>query len=184
MLKNLCPKGTYCHRLENFAHPDTGIIGNYPVGLDVYPNNDDHQCPKFKYCPKGTGKTGKAWDKPRDIARGTMQEVLARGDLSDAVQVPAGWYTVALPTDGSDPRYPDTQLYDVEPCPAGYYCPSGSYEKIACPAGTWRNDLYGKDVKDCGPCPAGTFCPNTATTTADIQTCGAGRFCPEGSLVE
>ena len=163
MRKNLCPKGTYCHRIVQVMIMT--VLTDTPVGLDVYPNNDDHKCPKFKYCPKGTGKTGKAHDVPRDIAKGTMQEVFARGDLSDAVQAPAGWYTVALAN--TDPDYGD-KYYTVEPCPAGYYCPSGSYEKVACPAGFWRNDLYGKDVSDCGPCPAGTYCPNIGTTTAMI----------------
>lgn len=100
------------------------VLTDFNKGLDVYPNNDDHACPIYKYCPKGTGKTGLATDVPLDIPKGTMQSVTSRGDLSDAINLPAGWYTNAILV--SDSRYAD-QKYEVLPCPVGHYCPDGSY---------------------------------------------------------
>ena len=32
-----------------------GVLTDTALGLENYPNNDDNKCPKFKYCPKGTG---------------------------------------------------------------------------------------------------------------------------------
>ena len=61
---------------------------------------------------------------PLDIPKGTMQSVVARGDLSDAINLPAGWYTNAIAD--TDPLYPD-QKYEVLACPVGHYCPDGSY---------------------------------------------------------
>lgn len=180
MQKNLCPAGTYCLRVVQILS-DALVLEDHDKGLDVYPNNEDHACPLYKYCPKGTGKTGDASDVPLDIPKGTMQEVYARGDLSDAIDLPAGWYTSEIATDGSDSRYPD-QIYEVLACPVGYYCPDGSYIATECPAGTFRNDLYGKDVQDCGLCPAGTYCPSIGMSTPTV--CGYGKFCPEGSIVE
>ena len=146
------------------------VLENIATGLDVYPNNDDHGCPQHHYCPKGTGKTEDytvtccggpdPTDAPLPIVAGTMQETYARGYESDVVVVPAGWYTVDAGVSAT-PRYTRTA------CPKGYYCPEGSTDasRVACPKGTFRNDLYGKDVTDCGPCPAGTYCPSEGTNT-------------------
>ena len=158
---------------------------NTDVGLDVYPSNDavangGHGCPEYKYCPKGTGKTGLATDIPLDIPKGTMQELFARGDLSDAIQIPAGWYTLEVIGD-------PLQKYITTPCAAGHYCPFGSYEMVQCPAGTFRSDLYGKDVTDCGLCAAGKYCDEPGMGEIGVnepKACGTGRFCPEGSQVE
>ena len=177
MEKNLCPKGTYCTRVVQIMV--ALVLTDFNKGLDVYPNNDDHACPIYKYCPKGTGKTGLATDVPLDIPKGTMQSVTSRGDLSDAINLPAGWYTNAILV--SDSRYAD-QKYEVLPCPVGHYCPDGSYQKIECPAGTHRDDEYGKDVSDCGLCPAGSYCPTVGMNTP--TTCGLGKFCPEGSITQ
>ena len=183
-LLNLCPMGTYCRREVSVMQ--SGNLVTIAVGLDVYPNKDSvanggHGCPLYKYCPRGTGRfeaTNPA-DVPLDIPRGTMQEVFSRGDLSDAIKMPAGWYSEAI--SNTDPRYAD-QKYETLPCPVGYYCPDGSYETIACPAGYYRDTEYGKDVTDCGPCPAGTYCPTVGFHTP--TPCGLGNFCPEGSAVQ
>ena len=70
MQKNLCPAGTYCLRVVQVL--DGALLVDENKGLDVYPNNEDHACPLYKYCPKGTGKTGAASDVPLDIPKGTM----------------------------------------------------------------------------------------------------------------
>jgi len=79
--------------------------------------------------------------------------------------LPAGWYQKDITT-GT--------------CTAGYYCPAGSYEEIACPSGYFRSDVYGMDVSDCGLCPSGYYCP-TPGAVATPTICPLGKFCPEGS---
>jgi hypothetical protein len=71
MQKNLCPAGTYCLRVVQILSVSL-VLEDHDKGLDVYPNNEDHACPLYKYCPKGTGKTGDASDVPLDIPKGTM----------------------------------------------------------------------------------------------------------------
>lgn len=174
-LKNqLCPAGTLCVRTENFADPVTGIIGDYEVGISVYPNKKDgtggYACPLYKYCPKGTSKA-------IDIPRGTMQELWARGTLAEVIQMPPGNYSMPnLDSDGVtylDPPYLTTE------CPSGNYCPAGSYEAVPCPTGSFRSNILGKDQDSCGPCPAGTYCDTVGTSTPIV--CPAGHFCPEGA---
>lgn len=137
------------------------------AGIDVWPNKKDgvggHACPLYKYCPKGTIKA-------LDIPRGTMQELWARGSLIDAIQMPAGNYSLAT---SSDPPYVTTE------CPAGHYCPDGSFSPVPCPTGFFRPNKNGKDADDCGMCPAGTYCNYEGTHTPTV--CDAGHFCPEGS---
>lgn len=168
----LCPAGTLCVRVENYNHPTYGI-GDYDVGIAVYPNKKDgtggYACPLYKYCPKGTIKA-------LDIPRGTMQELWARGTLSEVIQMPPGNYSLAN-VDGLgntlDPPFLTTE------CPAGHYCPAGSYEAVPCPTGSFRSNILGKDQDSCGPCPAGTYCDTTGTHTP--TACPAGHFCPEGA---
>jgi len=166
-LKNqLCPQGTLCTR-EVTATID-GITGTHDVGIDVYPNKKDgtggYACPLYKYCPKGTIKA-------LDIPRGTMQELWARGELHEVIQMPAGNF--------SDYTGVTAMPYTTTECPTGHYCPAGSYAAVPCPTGFFRGNILGKDADSCGPCPAGTYCDTVGTTTP--TACPAGHFCPEGA---
>lgn len=59
-------------------------------------------------------------------------------------------------------------------CPIGSYCPTGSYNHIFCPNGTYSNHT-GASV--CYVCPEGFFCINRD----DAEICPVGFFCPEGT---
>lgn len=52
---------------------------------------------------------------------------------------------------------PATRNQGGEPCPAGYYCPTGSYVAIACPVGTYSNQKANGQLNLCLPCPANSF---------------------------
>jgi len=52
---------------------------------------------------------------------------------------------------------PATRSQGGEPCPAGYYCPTGSYVAIACPVGTYSNQKANGGLNLCLPCPANSF---------------------------
>lgn len=104
-----------------------------------------------------------------------MQELWARGSLVDAIQMPAGNYTLTTDAGGNAL----TQPYVTTECPTGYYCPFGSYEAIPCPTGYYRPNILGRDADSCSFCPAGTYCPTVGTTTP--TDCPQGHFCPEGA---
>ena len=90
--------------------------------------------------------------------------------------MPPGNYSLAnVDVSGNtlDPPFLTTE------CPAGHYCPAGSYEAVPCPTGSFRSNILGKDQDSCGPCPAGTYCDATGTHTP--TACPAGHFCPEGA---
>jgi hypothetical protein len=47
MRDNVCPEGTYCHRIHTY------LGTKYEVGLETYPSSETNKCPRYKYCPKG-----------------------------------------------------------------------------------------------------------------------------------
>lgn len=128
--------------MQNYNHPTLGI-GDYDVGIAIYPNKKDgtdgYACSLYKYCPKGT-------TKELDIPRGTMQELWARGTLAEVIQMPPGNYSMPNldPADATGQTYLDPPYITTE-CPAGYYCPAGSYEAVPCPTGFFRANILGKD---------------------------------------
>ena len=46
-------------------------------------------------------------------------------------------------------------------CEAGDYCPAGSGQGTACPAGTFSNTPGLTETAQCTPCTAGTYCSIT-----------------------
>jgi len=89
--------------------------------------------------------------------------------------MPAGYYSL----ENTDVSTMDAQPFITTPCPVGTYCPPGSFAPVNCPAGTFRNNLYGTDNTSCGKCPAGTYCPDEGMSVPTV--CDQGSFCPEGS---
>jgi len=165
MKLNQCPAGTYCYRL----------VSGTPAGLSVYPNKNDHGCSVHHYCPAGT-------TVEMAIPPGTMIKVKGAGSLSEAIQLPAGWFAKEFATDADPFAYDSTNpaTFSLSTCNPGYYCPPGSYVQVPCPAGTFRANFYGRNVSDCGKCPAGTYCPKVGY--ANPADCPTGHFCPEGSI--
>lgn len=72
-----------------------------------------------------------------------------------------GYYCLAGGTEG-----------DMELCPAGSYCPSGSTNPTQCSAGLYNPAPGATSSTDCLTCPAGFYCP---TGSAD-----ANNACPSG----
>jgi hypothetical protein len=77
-------------------------------------------------------------------------------------------------------------------CPAGHYCPEGSFSPTPCPLGTFFESRGGVAVGSCRRCPAGLFCNATgfaylfslltsAGLLAPVGLCSAGYYCPGGS---
>ncbi len=60
-------------------------------------------------------------------------------------------------------------------CLAGSYCPLSSINATACPKGTYSNT----GASSCTICPAGSF--TSATGSTSCQQCPGGHFCPTGT---
>ena len=110
MKLNLCQSGTYCQR----------TVGGASYGLDVYPNKDDHGCPMYFYCPMGT-------IAPLPIPPGTMIKVTGAGSLSEAIQLPAGWFAKEFSDTTVEGATFATGYASATVCNPGRYCPPGSY---------------------------------------------------------
>lgn len=61
-------------------------------------------------------------------------------------------------------------MWYCKPCPPGYYCPYGTADKQACPAGSWS--LGAQEF--CTLCLAGFECPDTTAPTSN--PCMLGRY--------
>lgn len=85
------------------------------------------------------------------------------------------------------------------PCPAGFYCPTGTAEPEKCPPGTFSNKTKLFSVEQCQNCTAGTYCATynlvkptglcrdgyycpTGSSRDNQLECPAGRYCPEGTF--
>ncbi|OQR95869.1 hypothetical protein ACHHYP_00017, partial [Achlya hypogyna] len=67
-------------------------------------------------------------------------------------------------------------------CPAGHYCPLGTYQPTPCPVGTYLGTRGGQQVADCVLCVPGQFC-NATGATAPSGPCDPGYFCQFNNVV-
>ncbi|CAH1797039.1 unnamed protein product, partial [Owenia fusiformis] len=213
----LCPQGHYCEAV-NITEP-TGLCspGFYCVLGAINPIPADASegggpCPQGTYCAEG-------WDWPTPCPKGTYGDRAELPGLSDCTLCPPGEFCAQSGlsasngsclggfycSNASQSANPVGELYGDE-CPAGYFCPEGSYMPIACPPGTYNPNKQMVDDTACNPCDAGMYCggsglanvsgpcdagfyctggSNTSAptdgTTGDI--CPAGSACPEGSSI-
>jgi len=117
-----------------------------------------HSCPRGSWCKAGVQTKCPA---------GTFGSMERGKDASVCVDCPPGYNC-----------YEGTANFELVPCPKGGYCPSGK-SVIACPAGTFNDDLYGKSLADCKTCPIGHTC---SSETKDGGTlCAEGYYCPRGA---
>ena len=78
-------------------------------------------------------------------------------------------------------------------CPAGSYCPLSSINAPLCPKGTFSNAgaasctacpagffASASGSTSCQQCPGGHFCPSATSSWAHLN-CGRGNYCPDGS---
>jgi len=65
-------------------------------------------------------------------------------------------------------------------CPAGHYCPLGTFMPIACGIGTYSSATQATDVSTCLVCGSGQYCVHRGQTTPGAD-CKAGYYCIPGS---
>ena len=179
-----CPAGLYCGTAGLQSPSGPCLAGYYCSGL----NNSSPRaavCPAGFYCPAGT-----VW--PVKCGRGTYLDTMGNTNGSACKPCVAGYYcpyenmtngTIFLCVAGY--FCPPACSYGELPsniCPFGMKCPPGSALPVACPNGTYQDQLQGLDCKFC---LAGFFCPgsNSANLSqpSSIFICPSGYFCPGNS---
>ncbi len=63
------------------------------------------------------------------------------------------------------------------PCPVAHYCPEGTSNPVACPAGSYANVT---GLSNCTLCPAAYYCPSNIVTY-EVFPCPEGHVCPDGT---
>ena len=121
-------------------------------------------------CRRAAPRVGAApW--VREGSRAPAQ-VFCAGGASAPSLVPAGFYSIGGPPDGS--ARTGTQV-----CPSGNYCVSGS--RIGCPFGTY-GEVAGLTTAACsGLCGAGFVCPVGSRSGSSLQ-CPQGYYCAGGRV--
>ena len=184
-----CPPQYYCDGIDG---PNT----NYTQFL----------CPAGFYCPACT-TSGFQYACP--VGRYSNASGLSnsseclpcRGGHYCAVPATSNPSTLCSPgyfcRQGARSATPD-QGADAGPCPVGHYCPRGTTQPVACPAGTFSSVMMLERESQCqqcigghycevpglnttsGACSPGFFCPNSSSSNQQ-RLCTAGNFCPRGS---
>lgn len=126
-----------------------------------YGYNFQNSCPKGSYCIGGTQTKCPAGKF------GTMER--AKSEADGCATCPPGYNC-----------YEGTSNFELVPCPKGGYCEAGK-TVIACPPGTFNNDLYGRSKNDCKTCPIGHECKEESVDQGTL--CPEGYFCPRGSEI-
>ena len=143
-----CPLGTYCP--AGSFEPTSCALGYYDNGNHTPRNSSDFVC---LACPPGTAG---------DDANRSMCNICVAGHVCE------GATTSVTPTD-----QPTQNGYE---CPAGYYCPEGSFEEIPCPAGHYNDEVGGEAFDACVPCPVSFFANKIGSSAC--RTCGGTSDSP------
>eukprot|EP00070_Physeter_catodon_P037017 XP_028343911.1 sushi, von Willebrand factor type A, EGF and pentraxin domain-containing protein 1-like [Physeter catodon] len=184
-----CPRGFYCPAgTSNFANTPCPL-GYYSSGTGLTRRTDCQPCPAGKYCASRGAATptgdcsagffcsGGSW-LPAPLANSTNPDVSVEVD----------GVTTPLTAFG-------------KPCPAGFFCITGTTAPEACPEGYSTYGEQAREEEDCIPCTPGFYCHRDAgkrpcnagyvcyegaSTGAPVdgergEQCAAGFYCPEGS---
>ena len=150
----VCPHKTYSYwGSDSCATCPDGYLCPQQTGNGYLWQNS---CPKGSWCKAGV-ETKCAAGKFGTQERGTSNAVCE--------DCPPGYNCLEGTAD-----------FEKMPCPKGGYCEKGK-TVVACPTGTFNNDLYGKSVADCKTCPLGYSC---GTEDAGGTICAEGYYCPRG----
>jgi len=184
-----CPPGKYCAGKALDAPSGDCLAGyfcKYGSSLEMPYTNDPAPyfrwgyCPEGSYCPAGTAY-------PTPCPPGTFGAKSTLGALADCTPCTQGYY---CPLAGMKSTDLATTTYKCEAgyycptgsrsprpvqCSAGYYCPAGSATQIACPAGTYQNNVQ---QASCVTCPSGYYCLDAVGPQGAI----APTICPKGSV--
>ena len=180
-----CTAGYACSTIAMSSRP--GVSDKCEAGFYCPSGSNSTQanvCPEGYRCPTGIGK-------PIACEPGFYQPNTQQTTCETCLQ---GFYC---------PFYGMTSS-DLQECPIGSYCLSGSSIRKACPTGTFGNEtqqisknaachnclegyycdsegLTESNMKASNICNEGYYCPS-GTKSQTAHPCEAGSFCPAGSI--
>ena len=191
-----CPPGTYAGSMGQTACTAC-TAGYYCDANDWCPGTNyttPQLCPGGHYCPAGT-KFGTEYP----CTNGTYSNATGLEAPTDCTSCDPGWYCgsdglqaptglctqgyyCSLQSDTPQPLGLQTQRNgDITGniCPVGHYCPTGTFDPIACPIGTLLSATGATNETDCDPCTSGSYCA-TKGLSSETGVCTAGYYCPPG----
>ncbi|XP_071505048.1 uncharacterized protein [Diadema antillarum] len=157
-----CTAGYYCPRSGQTASDDLCWGGFYCPGGQDEPNPVEYQCPVGVHCPNGSAFYV-------SCPGGSFANY---SGASECDICPEGFYCT--------PVTPSNASLNAQPCPPGYYCPSGTgMDWQPCPAGTYSAAEGLTRVGECLPCDGGQYCEGPHLTEPR-GNCSAGYYCTSG----
>lgn len=199
-----CPAGSYCPANSKLAkkcpvgyyQPNEGQVscidcpaGKYCDGVDT---SSAIPCIIGYYCPQNT-----RYSTEYPCPEGTYNDVTSVTQSSDCKPCPAGYYCDQKGLTAFSKKimagYYSKQTNQVvgNPsflanqrgiCITGHYCPEGTANPIACPAGTYNNAEGAKALSECLKCPPGEYCNASGKTYAELVALGGTSWgkCTQG----
>ncbi|CAK8677709.1 unnamed protein product [Clavelina lepadiformis] len=185
----LCDPGKYCEELNATTFTGNcderffcrnGSSSPNPDGSDGVngPCSPGHYCPRGTFfeinCPAGTFSDKYSLAYENECTPCPPGQYCEGGGLSaPSGNCSAGYVCKGNATNAMNPVTDETG----GPCPTGFWCPEGTANPRACPAGTYNN-LDGQ--AECFTCPAGFYCPENSTDYSSF-ICPRGSYCPNGT---
>lgn len=167
-----CPPGYYCPSGVNAPKP-------CPPGYYCGGSSDTYtKCPFGTYCPKGSARvtncpngsygSGSAFNFDeesgcKECGRGLYSE----DDPTTCMDCTPGYVCVGK-TSSANPV--DLVTQGGYKCPTGFYCPLGSFEPTACPAGSYSKKEGSTNKFKCLPCKLGYY--NDLPGQGGCKKCG------------
>lgn len=175
-----CTAGRFCdlHELHDTAGPcDPGYY--CPPGSS---SRRQIECIEGHYCPLES-------PVPLPCQPGYYLPGKKHENVSECLQCIAGMFC-----NSSGLNYPDGECDkgyycppgqsvskpNSYPCTVGHFCKKKSPEPERCPNGTYQDNRYSFECKEC---LAGYFCDNTAVAVSSLSgyECPMGHYCPPGT---
>nr|XP_006821767.1 PREDICTED: uncharacterized protein LOC100369099 [Saccoglossus kowalevskii] len=181
-----CPGGTYCDGQGLTAYADVCDAGFVCVSAANNSRPTDgltgYECQPGYYCPKGS-------DQGIKCPVGTFSDEYGLENVTECQACTPGYYCqtegLTAPTGPCLPGFyctlgaidpnPISEVYG-DTCPAGRYCPEGTYDPILCPIGTFLHDTGHDELSDCIDCTGGKYCDTQGQTNV-TGDCDPGFYC-------
>jgi hypothetical protein len=164
--QNPCPPGYEC--ITTFSPPKLCSIGYYSDGNAI----SCTKCPEGYYCDAGA-TTAKL---PFYLCPIGYYCTYNSGITPLKIPCPAGKLGIL--------RGQNSEIDACGPCPAGYYCPTGTIIPLRCKRGYYC--LANTEDANQYPCPARYYSPNYGIETeaeCKVFNCVDGQYCPAATPV-